>query len=145
MLTAADQSSNRVQMGVRRAGTVTPYFTGTGEDALKKAGWYGGENGPSKGRTQTVGKLEANPWNLSDVHGNVWQWCEDRYGPYASGDHTDPKLQSSENSRVLRGGSCPSTLSTAAPPPAAELIPRVVATTSGSACVSAWTELLFTV
>ncbi len=37
--------------------------------------------------------------------GNVWQWCNDRYGAYTAGAETDPTGASSGTYRVLRGGS----------------------------------------
>jgi formylglycine-generating enzyme required for sulfatase activity len=39
------------------------------------------------------------------MHGNVWEWCWDRYGDYASGPLTNPDGAVSGASRVLRGGS----------------------------------------
>jgi formylglycine-generating enzyme required for sulfatase activity len=62
-----------------RAGTTTDYCSGNGEDALKKVGWYSG-NGNQQ--TQPVGKLAANAWGLFDMHGNVWEWCQDWKGQY---------------------------------------------------------------
>jgi formylglycine-generating enzyme required for sulfatase activity len=84
-----------------RAGTATDYYSGDGEDNLLKVGWC---NRNSDSRTQPVGKLDPNDWGLSDMHGNVWQWCEDRYGPYAAGDVEDPKGPDRGESRALRGG-----------------------------------------
>ncbi|MBN2384009.1 formylglycine-generating enzyme family protein, partial [bacterium] len=56
------------------------------------------------GTSEPVGSKLPNPWNLSDMHGNVWEWCWDWNGTYPTGmtDHTGPI---SGTQRVLRGGS----------------------------------------
>ena len=80
-----------------RAGTTTAYSFG---DSLTKAD--ANIDGDS---IKAVGGYKPNAFGLYDMHGNVEEWCEDRFGDYTSGSATDPKGPATGTKRVLRGGS----------------------------------------
>jgi len=72
-----------------RAGTKTEWSFGDDEKELEKYAWY---DKNSDSTTHIVGEKLPNPWGLYDMHGNVWEWCEDWY-------NEDKK------SKIIRGGS----------------------------------------
>ncbi len=92
-----------------RAGTETALANGRISELdcdydanLDAMGWYCGNADKT---THRVTQKKANRWGLYDMHGNVWEWCQDRKGDYPSGHVTDPKGLSSGPYRVSRGGS----------------------------------------
>jgi formylglycine-generating enzyme required for sulfatase activity len=89
-----------------RANTTTAFNNGNNDYTVAAqvgaVAWY---EGNSSSRTHEVGLKTPNAWGLYDMHGNVTEWCWDRYASsYGSGAQTDP-VGTSGTSRVFRGGS----------------------------------------
>lgn len=92
-----------------RAGTSTPFSFG---DCLQKedANYDGTHPLDGCGSTSSrfctidVGMTRANPWGLRDMHGNVWEWCEDSYQKSVTAAGTRDPLCRNGAERVLRGG-----------------------------------------
>ena len=93
-----------------RAGTKTPFHFGE-TISTEQANYNGdftygnGKKGVYRKKTTPVGSFPANAWGLHDMHGNVWQWCQDWYGDYPQKDVVDPTGPEKGQYRVLRGGS----------------------------------------
>ena len=99
-----------------RAGTTTEFHFGN----VIKANlanfdghhsWNGSPKGKRRNKTTDAGSFRSNPWGLFDMHGNVWQWCQDAWDEafYQKSPLQDPICNSNKcidiSSYVLRGGS----------------------------------------
>jgi len=103
-----------------RAGTTTQFSMGDNAEGLASVGKVA--DGTAKAKynwkyaiqakdgfvtTAPIGSFAENPWGLYDMHGNVWEWCQDSYGDYETAAVTDPvgAIEKEGSNRVNRGGS----------------------------------------
>ena len=89
-----------------RAGTTSRFWSGDENEDLMQAGWCSSNAG---GRTHAAGELKANPFGLSDMHGNVWEWVQDGwdpkfYGQFQENVATDPFSPLSAGTMPMRRG-----------------------------------------
>jgi formylglycine-generating enzyme required for sulfatase activity len=104
-----------------RAGTETPFhfgetictdlanYQGTDDDSMGWSGSYGrGEKGLYRKETTPVKTFASNAFGLYDMHGNVWEWCQDDYDDSYLKASSDGNAWIDKDSKfkVLRGGSC---------------------------------------
>jgi len=98
-----------------RANTTGPFSTGENVTTAQ-ANYNGTFPYPPAGKAAAgdfrkqpvaVGSFPFNPLGLADMHGNVWEWTADWYGPYSEihAANIDPRGAAGSDKRVIRGGS----------------------------------------
>ncbi len=84
-----------------RGGKKSRGYQYSGSNNLSDVAWY---KDNSDSRIHTVGSKQANELGIYDMSGNVWEWCQDRWGYYSSSSQTNPIGANSGSDRVRRGG-----------------------------------------
>ena len=87
-----------------RAGTKTAFNVGD-QLATSQANFAASYGNRNRKKTTPVGSFAPNAWGLYDMHGNLGQWCQDRFAKYPENAVVDPQGPDKGGSRILRGGS----------------------------------------
>lgn len=91
-----------------RSGTVTSFHFGDDESKLGDYSWYSSN---SESETHPIGQKKPNDLGLYDMHGNVWEWVQDKWHENYGGAPSDSDVWEDgySSSRVIRGGNWSST------------------------------------
>lgn len=87
-----------------RAGAKTIYCYGDDPKKLRDYAWYQDLENMSNIRVHNVGEKLPNKWGLYDMHGNVREWCLDRFTSLGTESQIDPLFTESSNGRIYKGG-----------------------------------------
>ncbi len=87
-----------------RAGSSTKYYFSNDELKLGDYAWYDNNSGS---KTHPVGQINPNSWRLYDMHGNIWEWVQDRWHDTYNDAPADGSVweNGASSYRVIRGGS----------------------------------------
>ena len=85
-----------------RAGSGEAYAFGDDAAELDTYAWYANNAADT---THPVGEKQPNAWDVHAMHGGVWEWVQNRYGPYASGANRESPNPAPGIRRIIRGGS----------------------------------------
>ena len=84
-----------------RGGNKSRGYQYSGSNNLSDVAWFEDNSGS---KTHAVGTKQPNELGIYDMSGNVWEWCQDRFGEYNSSSQVNPTGANSGSDRVFRGG-----------------------------------------